>query len=187
MKLQYYFAQLADTAFGLWLTKYKKLFKEEDLDSDRLEVQGKLDKTDKDYKIVIVSNDVCKIHSTEELPSRTIKEISPHIIQTVFTEITNIQLQKFSDFVLNLPKDSHNYAEYFEQEQLKDGYSKIEAFKNVPDVNKLVKKFSNSSNSTHNKNYEPIKHGVQHLLEFTSLSCSVAPLGEIMDTSDCLE
>ncbi len=187
MKLEQYFKPLADTAFGPWLTKYKNLFTEKDLNDDKLSVQENLDETDKDYKIVITSNDVCRVSQTEESLTPTLEEINPHVIGKVFTAITNIQLQQFSDFILHLPQDSCRYKKYFEQEQSKDSYSKIAAFTEVLNVDKLVGKFSKSSNTIHKDNYEPIKQGVQHLQAFISSSCHVEQLGEIMDISDCLE
>lgn len=189
MKLRDYFVQLAKTAFGPWLTNYKSLFTEKNLDDDILFAQQKLEETDKNYKIVITSNNVCKILETENSPATTIKTISPHVIGQVFTGITNTQMQKFSEFILHLPEDLHNYTNYFEQEKSKDGYSKIEAFKKIPDVDRLVEKFFESSNNIHRENYTVIAQEVYHLQKFISSSDSaelVASLGETTtDSSDC--
>jgi len=73
--------------------------------------------------------------------------------------ITNLQLEKFAEFILNLPENRLEYYNYFLVEEEKDGYSKIDAFKNVANKNKLVEKFQNSDKY----NYEEIKQNVRTL------------------------
>ncbi|WP_375326767.1 hypothetical protein [Candidatus Tisiphia endosymbiont of Nemotelus uliginosus] len=186
MQLKSYFTKLAVTAFGPWLTQYKNFFTEEDLAKGISSIQEKLAEIDKDDKIVITSNDVIKIIKTSEAPANKIQVIEDHTIMRVLTAITNVQLQKFSEFVLGLPVERSGYTDYLRQEELKDGYSKIEAVKNIPDINKLVEKFNNSPKPEYRTNYEQIKQGVENLQKYIS-SCPtedvyIPPLGgDIMD------
>ncbi|WP_238375443.1 hypothetical protein [Rickettsia massiliae] len=44
----------------------------------------------------------------------------------VFTLITNIQLEKFAEFISNLPKKHSEFKDYFCSEEQKDGCFKKE-------------------------------------------------------------
>ncbi|WP_232202715.1 hypothetical protein [Rickettsia montanensis] len=52
----------------------------------------------------------------------------------VSTLITNIQLEKFAEFISNLPKKHGEFKDYFRSEEQKDGFFKEDAYKKV--VNK---------------------------------------------------
>ncbi|MFP3018018.1 MAG: hypothetical protein ACEY3E_03805 [Candidatus Tisiphia sp.] len=168
MTLKDYFDQLMETAFGPWLARYKEFFKDEDLNNNKLDVQSQLDETDKDYKIVITSNDVIKVLKTSqsELFGKPIEEIKSHVIGRVVTAITNLQLQKFSDFILRLPEKVEEYINYFCNEKKNNGFSLIKSFKEVVEIDKLVEKFHNSQNQEHKDNYEKIKKGIESLNNF---------------------
>ncbi|WP_375332990.1 MULTISPECIES: hypothetical protein [unclassified Candidatus Tisiphia] len=165
MQLRIYFDTLKKTAFGSWFARYKEFFKDEDLNKDKSVVQSQLDETDKDYKIVITSNDVIKVLKTSQSELFE-KEITPHVIGRVVTAITNLQLQKFSDFILRLPEKVEEYINYFCNEEKNNGFSLIKSFKEVVEIDKLVEKFHNSPNQEHKDNYEKIKEGIESLNNF---------------------
>ncbi|WP_375331030.1 hypothetical protein [Candidatus Tisiphia endosymbiont of Oplodontha viridula] len=165
MQLRRYFDTFKKTAFGPWLARYKEFFKDEDLNKDKSVVQSQLNETDKDYKIVITSNDVIKVLKTSQSELFE-KEITPHFIGQVFTAITNLQLQKFSDFILRLPEKVEEYINYFCNEKKNNGFSLIKSFKEVVEIDKLVEKFHNSPNQEHKDNYEKIKKGIESLNNF---------------------
>ncbi|MDR0774634.1 MAG: hypothetical protein LBE72_04975 [Rickettsia sp.] len=166
MQLRRYFDTFKKTAFGPWLAKYMKFFSEEDLNRDKLDVQSQLDETDKDYKIVITSNDVIKVLKTSQSELLPIEKITSHVIGRVVTAITNLQLQKFSDFILRLPEKVEEYINYFCNERKNNGFSLIKSFKEVVEIDKLVEKFHNSPNQEHKDNYEKIKKGIESLNNF---------------------
>lgn len=166
MKLKLFFDSLKQTAFGPWLAKYKSFFTNEELETEKAIVQAELDKIDKDTQIVIMSNDVIKLPKNQELPENFINRITNHNIQKVLTAISNIQLNEFAKFIMNLPNDWQEYKKYFNKVSLKDSYSKIQAFKEVVDIDGLVNEFQNSPNEDYRSYYPAVRDGVQHLQEY---------------------
>lgn len=73
-------------------------------------------------------------------------------LYSIFTWLTNFQLEQYARFILNLPKNYKDYEDYFLQEQQQDRYSKIKAFNNVQDK-KFLRKDCNLSKHEQSNNY----------------------------------
>ncbi|WP_198913028.1 hypothetical protein [Rickettsia fournieri] len=72
---------------------------------------------------------------------------------SIFTWLTNFQLEQYARFILNLPKNYKDYEDYFLQEKQQDRYSKIKAFNNVQDKKFLARKYFNLSKHEQSNNY----------------------------------
>ncbi|EER21883.1 MULTISPECIES: hypothetical protein [spotted fever group] len=146
MKLIEYFKKLESIAFGPWLNKYKQLFTLKDLDIDMFDVmiQAKNNKEHFNKELVILSNDVIEREIGVDTKQSEVAVIfsSNHRenLYSIFTWLTNFQLEQYSRFILNLPKDYKDYKDYFLQEEQQSGYSKIKAF----NVSFVFKKSLNS-------------------------------------------
>ncbi|HJD57829.1 MAG TPA: hypothetical protein LFV92_01080 [Rickettsia endosymbiont of Ceroptres masudai] len=158
MKLKEDFKKLESTAFGPWLAAFKKLFSEEELLNIKQKESQKLEVNKKD--LVILSNNVIEIEQkdTKEHEISRVNQYKENI-GLVFTLITNIQLEKFAEFISNLPKKHSEFKNYFHSEEQKDGFFKEDAYKKVVNKGKLVEKFQNS----HKYNYEEIEQNVHEL------------------------
>ena len=120
-----------------------------------------------DQHFIKIKDELFKIN---ELPKEFEKAI--HIILEYKEQIvpslrviTNLQLEKFAEFILNLPENRLEYYNYFLVEEEKDGYSKIDVFKNVANKNKLVEKFRNLEKY----DYQQINTNVQELEEYCNI------------------
>ncbi|ALN40948.1 hypothetical protein ASQ44_01665 [Rickettsia rhipicephali] len=107
MKLKEYFKKLESTAFGLWLAAFKKLFSKEALEEEILNIKLKESEKQEVNKkdLVILSNNVIEIEQKDTI-EHEISRVNQYNenIGLVFTLITNIQLEKFAEFIPNLPK-----------------------------------------------------------------------------------
>ena len=74
-------------------------------------------------------------------------------LYSIFTWLTNFQLEQYARFTLTLPKNYKDYEDYFLQEKQQDGYSKIKAFNNVQDKKFLARKYFNLSKHEPSNNY----------------------------------
>nr|WP_016830704.1 hypothetical protein [Rickettsia conorii] len=74
-------------------------------------------------------------------------------LYSIFTWLTNFQLEQYARFILNLPKNYKDYEDYFLQEKQQDRYSKIKAFNNVQDKKFLARKYFNLSKQEQSNNY----------------------------------
>ncbi|HJD60498.1 MAG TPA: hypothetical protein LFW20_07740 [Rickettsia endosymbiont of Omalisus fontisbellaquei] len=162
MKLKEYFEKLESTAFGPWLAAFKELFSKEELEEETLNIKQKesekLEVNKKD--LVVLSNNVIEIEG-KEIIEQEISRVNQYKenIGLVFTLITNIQLEKFAEFISNLPKKHSEFKDYFCSEEQKDGFFKEDAYKKVVNKGKLVEKFQNSDKY----NYEKIEQNVYEL------------------------
>ncbi|WP_041405452.1 hypothetical protein [Rickettsia rhipicephali] len=107
MKLKEYFKKLESTAVGLWLAAFKKLFSKEALEEEILNIKLKESEKQEVNKkdLVILSNNVIEIEQKDTI-EHEISRVNQYNenIGLVFTLITNIQLEKFAEFISNLPK-----------------------------------------------------------------------------------
>lgn len=162
MKLKEYFKKLESTAFGLWLAAFKKLFSKEALEEEILNIKLKESEKQEVNKkdLVILSNNVIEIEQKDTIEHK-ISRVNQYKenIRLVFTLITNIQLEKFAEFISNLPKKHSEFKNYFHSEEQKDGFFKEDAYKKVVNKGKLVEKFQNSCKY----NYEKIEQNVHEL------------------------
>lgn len=159
MKLTEYFKKLESIAFGPWLNKYKKLFTIKELETDMFDImiQAKNNKKHFNKELVILSNDVIETEvgeNTNQLEAAVIFSLDhrEHLYR-IFTWLTDFQLEQYSRFILNLPKDYKDYKDYFLQEEQQGGYSKIKAFNNVQDKKWLARKYFNLSKHKPANNY----------------------------------
>jgi len=131
MKLIEYFKKFESIAFGPWLNKYKQLFIAEELATQMFDIiiQAKKNKEHANEELVILSNDVIEREIGEDIKQSEVAVIfsSNHRenLYSIFTWLTNFQLEQYSGFILNLPKNYKDYKDYFLQEEQQDGYSKI--------------------------------------------------------------
>lgn len=163
MKLIQYFKKLESIAFGPWLNKYKQLFTLEELETEMFDIiiQAQGNKKHSNEELVILSNDVIEREIGEDIKQSKIAIILPsnhrENLYSIFTWLTNFQLEQYSRFILNLPKNYKDYEKYFLQEEQQDGYSKIKAFNNVQDKEWLARKYFNLSKYKSSNNY-PLFH-----------------------------
>lgn len=107
MKLKEYFKKLESTAFGPWLAAFKRFFTEKELEEEianiKLKESEKQEVNKKD--LVILSNNVIEIEQKDTI-EHEVSRVNQYKenIRLVFTLITNIQLEKFAEFISNLPK-----------------------------------------------------------------------------------
>lgn len=144
MKLDTCFKPLERTAFGPWIAELKNLFPKSDLEKDTLEIaKQNLTKDD----LAILANTVIKI-DPEEKNLEVKKIISDYMgnIPNTMLEVQKFSLAEFEKFIINLPADYKEFENYFVDEEKKDGYSKIDSFKNVPSKDHLVKKCTGFEN-----------------------------------------
>jgi len=159
MKLIEYFKKLESIAFGPWLNKYKQLFTVEELETEMFDIiiQAKKNKEHSNEELVILSNDVIERKIEEDTKQSKIAIIFSldhrENLYSIFTWLTNFQLEQYSRFILNLPKNYNDYKDYFLQEEQHDGYSKIKAFNDVQDKEFLTKKYFNLSKHEPSNNY----------------------------------
>lgn len=114
-----------------------------------------------DQHFVKIKDELFKINELPkefEKATHVILEYKEQIVPSLRV-ITNLQLEKFAEFILNLPENRLEYYNYFLVEEEKDGYSKIDAYKKVVNKSKLVEKFQNSDKY----NYEKIEKNVYEL------------------------
>ncbi|HJD56063.1 MAG TPA: hypothetical protein LFW21_05485 [Rickettsia endosymbiont of Pyrocoelia pectoralis] len=171
MKLIEYFKKLESIAFGPLLNKYKESFTLKELESDMFDIIIKAQENkDSDKELVILSNDIFEREMEESIIQSKVAAILPlnhkESLYFVFTWLTNFQLEQYSKFILNLPKDYKDYEDYFLQEQQQDGYSKIKAFKEVQDKECLARKYLNSSNLDNYKLFQENTLKLQEYLEY---------------------
>jgi hypothetical protein len=106
---------------------------------------------------VILSNDVIERKIEEDTKQSKIAIIFSldhrENLYSIFTWLTNFQLEQYSRFILNLPKNYNDYKDYFLQEEQHDGYSKIKAFNDVQDKEFLTKKYFNLLKHEPSNNY----------------------------------
>jgi len=162
MKLKEYFEKLENTAFGPWFPAFKKLFTEKELEEEILDIKLKESEKQEVNKknLVILSNNVIEIEEKETI-EQEISRVNQYKenIGLVFTVITNIQLEKFAEFISNLPKKHSEFKSYFCSEEQKDGFFKENAYEKVINKGKLVEKFQNS----YKYNYAKIEQNVHEL------------------------
>ncbi|GAA5252794.1 hypothetical protein KNCP2_10820 [Candidatus Rickettsia kedanie] len=107
-------------------------------------------------ELVILSNDVIEREIGENIKQSKVAVIfvanHRENLYSIFTWLTNFQLEQYSRFILNLPKDYKDYKDYFLQEEQQSEYSKIKAFNDVQDKKWLARKYFNLSN------HEPSNH-----------------------------
>lgn len=159
MKLTEYFKKLESIAFGPWLNKYKQLFTSKELATQMFDIiiQAQENKKHFNKELVILSNDIIEREIGEDIKQSEAAVIfsSNHKenLYSIFTWLTNFQLEQYSRFILNLPKDYKDYKDYFLQEEQQSGYSKIKAFNNVQDKKWLARKYFNLSKHEPANNY----------------------------------
>ena len=149
MKLTEYFEKLESIAFGPWLNKYKQLFTSKELNTKMFDIIIQAQKNKKHYnkELVILSNDIIEREIRVDIKQSEVAVIfsSDHRenLYSIFTWLTDFQLEQYSRFILNLPKDYKDYKDYFLQEEQQGGYSKIKAFNDVQDKKWLARKYFN--------------------------------------------
>lgn len=111
------------------LLQFKKLFSKEALEEEILNIKLKESEKQEVNKkdLVILSNNVIEIEQKDTIEHEILRvnQYSENI-GLVFTLITNIQLEKFAEFISNLPKKHSEFKDYFRSEEQKDGFFKIE-------------------------------------------------------------
>ena len=154
MKLTKRFEALERTAFGPWLKSFKNLFTKKELEQDALEVKKTPTKDD----IAVLINTIIEIDRGEKNAEEqiVISDYKKNISDTML-KIEKFALEKFSEFISKLPKNRNEYSDYFLTEEKKDGYSKINAFKIIPDKKRLLQKCQKFDN------YEIIEQNAQEL------------------------
>ncbi|MCC8406466.1 MAG: hypothetical protein LN560_02450 [Rickettsia endosymbiont of Sceptobius lativentris] len=159
MKLTEYFKKLESIAFGPWLNKYKQLFTSKELSTQMFDIIIQAQKNKKHYnkELVILSNDIIEREIGEDIKQSEVAVIfsSDHRenLYSIFTWLTDFQLEQYSRFILNLPKNYKDYEDYFLQEEQQGGYSKIKAFNDVQDKEWLARKYFNLSRHEPSNNY----------------------------------
>lgn len=172
MKLIEYFKKFESIAFGPWLNKYKQLFIAEELATQMFDIiiQAKKNKEHANEELVILSNDVIEREIGEDIKQSEVAVIfsSNHRenLYSIFTWLTNFQLEQYSRFILNLPKNYKDYKDYFLQEEQQDGYSKIKAFNDVQDKEWLARKYFNLSKNSSLNNYPLFQKNTVKLQEY---------------------
>ncbi|MEY4464075.1 MAG: hypothetical protein RLZZ81_1046 [Pseudomonadota bacterium] len=172
MKLIEYFKKFEAIAFGPWLNKYKQLFIAEELATQMFDIiiQAKKNKEHFNEELVILSNDVIEREIGEDVRQSEVAVIfsSNHRenLYSIFTWLTNFQLEQYSRFILNLPKNYKDYKDYFLQEEQQDGYSKIKAFNDVQDKEWLARKYFNLSKNSSLNNYPLFQKNTVKLQEY---------------------
>ncbi|MGX6960435.1 MAG: hypothetical protein ACIPMY_04330 [Rickettsia endosymbiont of Pentastiridius leporinus] len=169
MKLIEYFKKLESTAFGPLLNKYKESFTLKELESDMFDIiiEAQANKASSDKELVILSNDIFERETEENLMQSKVAAILPlnhkESLYFVFTWLNKFQLEQYSKFILNLPKDYKDFEDYFLQEEQQGGYSKIKAFKEVQDKECLARNYLNWSNLD---NYKLLQENTLKLQEY---------------------
>lgn len=171
MKLIQYFEKLESIAFGPWLNKYKQLFTSKELETEMLYIIIQAQENKKHYnkELVILSNDVIEREIGEDVAQSEVAIIFSldhrENLYSIFTWLTNFQLEQYSRFILNLPKNYKDYKDYFLQEE-QDGYSKIKAFNDVQNKEFLAKKYFNLSKHQPANNYPLFQENTLKLQEY---------------------
>ncbi|MFV9929951.1 MAG: hypothetical protein AB8U82_03465 [Rickettsia endosymbiont of Haemaphysalis japonica] len=159
VKLIQYLKKLESIAFGPWLNKYKQLFTSDKLETELFDIIIQAQKNKKHFnkELFILSNNVIEREGSEEIEQSEVAVIFSSDyranLYSIFTWLTNLQLEQYARFILNLPKHYKGYRDYFLQEKQQDGYSKIKAFNNVQDKKFLARKYFNLSKHEPSNNY----------------------------------
>ncbi|MFV9868824.1 hypothetical protein [Rickettsia conorii] len=159
VKLIQYLKKLESIAFGPWLNKYKQLFTSDELETELFDIiiQAQENKKHFNKELFILSNNVIERKKREEIKQSGVAVIFSSDyranLYSIFTWLTNFQLEQYARFILTLPKNYKDYEDYFLQEKQQDGYSKIKAFNNVQDKKFLARKYFNLSKHEPSNNY----------------------------------
>ncbi|MCX4083670.1 hypothetical protein N7281_02050 [Rickettsia hoogstraalii] len=118
-------------------------------------------------ELVILSNDIIEREIGADIKQSEAAVIFSldhrENLYSIFTWLTNFQLEQYSRFILNLPKD---YKDYFLQEEQQGGYSKIKAFNNVQDKKWLARKYFNLSKHEPSNNYQLFQENTLKLQKY---------------------
>ncbi|KJV81149.1 hypothetical protein RHORCCE3_0331 [Rickettsia hoogstraalii str. RCCE3] len=172
MKLTEYFKKLESIAFDPWLNKYKQLFTLKELNTEMFDIIIQAQKNKKHYnkELVILSNDIIEREIGADIKQSEAAVIFSldhrENLYSIFTWLTNFQLEQYSRFILNLPKDYKDYKDYFLQEEQQGGYSKIKAFNNVQDKKWLARKYFNLSKHEPSNNYQLFQENTLKLQKY---------------------
>lgn len=120
---------------------------------------------------MILSNDIIEREIRVDIKQSEVAVIfsSDHRenLYSIFTWLTNFQLEQYSRFILNLLKDYKDYKDYFLQEEQQGGYSKIKAFNDVQDKKWLARKYYNLSRHEPSNNYPLFQENTVKLQEYS--------------------
>ncbi|WP_232048140.1 hypothetical protein [Rickettsia conorii] len=146
IKLIQYLKKLESIAFGPRLNKYKQLFTSDELETELFDIiiQTQENKKHFNKELFILSNNVIEREEIKQSEVAVIFSSDYRAnLYSIFTWLTNFQLEQYARFILNLSKNYKDYEDYFLQEKQQDRYSKIKAFNNVQDQKFLARKYFN--------------------------------------------
>ena len=133
-------------------------------------IQAQKNKKHYNKELVILSNDIIEREIGADIKQSEAAVIFSldhrENLYSIFTWLTNFQLEQYSRFILNLPKDYKDYKDYFLQEEQQGGYSKIKAFNNVQDKKWLARKYFNLSKHEPSNNYQLFQENTLKLQKY---------------------
>ncbi|MGI4752187.1 MAG: hypothetical protein ACRYE8_00465 [Janthinobacterium lividum] len=118
--------------------------------------------------LLILSNKVIEVNDNVLATGGDVRRVDKYKanINLSFNEICNKQMEDFYKLITQLPEDRKEWSNYLQKLEKDKGYNPAEAVKKVVDINRLVKKFEQSSNKEYHNNFKLVADGTNKLLDY---------------------
>ncbi|HJD61767.1 MAG TPA: hypothetical protein LFV90_06560 [Rickettsia endosymbiont of Columbicola hoogstraali] len=128
--------------------------------------------------LLILSNKVIEVKDNVVATDGDVRRVDKYKanINSSFNEICNKQMEDFYKLVTQLPENRKEWNNYLLKLEKDKGYNPAEAVKKVVDINRLVKKFEQSSNKEYHNNFKLVEEGTNKLLDYIDHLSQEVPL-----------
>lgn len=138
------------------------------------EIDKEIAKLEKEAKnisckaLLIMPNEVIEVNDNVVVVAGDVRRVEKYKanINKVFNEIANKQMEDFYKLVTQLPEDCNEWTNYLQIMEKDKGYSPAKAITEVAQINKLVKKFEQSSNKKYHDDFRLVEENTNKLLEY---------------------